>query len=75
MNFRWSLFARAVCNTTERFSDAVVAAAAHDVREAGKVAEKVAVPMIVATALVFGAIKMVETGDTSTFQRAWAMLR
>lgn len=39
------------------------------------VAERMVVPMIAAAVLVFGAIKMVETGDTSTVQRAWVMLR
>lgn len=72
MDFRVavSLFARDAVNAAEKFSDAVVAAAVHDIKVAGEVAEKVAVPVIVIGALAFGAAKMIETGDTSTFNRA-----
>ncbi|PIR20414.1 MAG: hypothetical protein COV45_06480 [Deltaproteobacteria bacterium CG11_big_fil_rev_8_21_14_0_20_47_16] len=39
----------------------------------GATIEKVALPVIVVGGLAFGAMKAIETGDTSTVQRAWAM--
>lgn len=39
----------------------------------GRSVEKVAMPLLVLGLLAFGAFKAVETGDTSTVQRAWAM--
>lgn len=72
MNFRTalSLFARDAGKMAEQFSDTVVATAAYDIKAAGRVIENVAVPVLIVGALAFGAAKMVETGDTSTFQRA-----
>ena len=44
-------------------------------RDAGEVVEQVILPAVVIGGLVFGAVKAIETGDTSAMQRAWAMVR
>lgn len=69
-----SLFFRDAWNIAERFSDAVVATAVYDAKYAGEVVENMAVPLVILGAAAFGVVKMVETGDTSTVQRTWAMV-
>lgn len=70
-----ALFARDAGNMAEQFSDAVVATAVYDAKYAGEVVGKVAVPLVILGAAAFGVARMVETGDTSTVQRAFAMMR
>lgn len=69
------LFARDVANAAEQFSDTMVATAAHDAKVVGQFAKDVIAPVAIGAALVYGLAKMVETGDTSVVQRAWAMVR
>lgn len=42
-------------------------------RDAADAAKNVLLPTVVIGGLVFGAMKAIETGDTSTIQRAWAL--
>lgn len=44
-------------------------------QDLGQFVEETLLPVIVVGGFVFGAMKAVETGDTSTLQRAWAMVR
>lgn len=71
----WASTPFQIMGALQTVKDGIDAAAVREAKVVGQAAQELAMPAIVLSLMAFGAMKAVETGDTSTLQRAWAMVR